>query len=414
MKDKIFILDDSKTFSKLLAGRIKNELGMDSIIADSFADAKKILEIERGSIFLSLIDLNVVDAKGVEHIDYMLQERVPVIVVTGQLNDEIREKILEKSIIDYIFKSKKEDMDYVIKLVNQIVRNSRTKVVVADDSPLFRKLTGDLLRLQMFQVLEAKSGLDCLNIVEDNPSIKLVLTDYNMKEMDGFELTLRLREKYPKESLIIISISGNDTKNISSKFIKIGANDFITKPFTKEEFACRINMNMDALDSIEKIRDLSMRDFLTGLYNRKYFWEASKIILSANKKSALAIFIIDHFKKLNTENGNDIGDLILKTVGIIAKDHFKNPQLIFRLEGKKFAILLTNISNESAISLIENFCSKVASIPVNANGKIVNYTISSGLSLSQNQNPELRVREAEELLSEARSSGRNKVVFSHP
>lgn len=207
---------------------------MDSILAASFEEAKTVLEKERSSILLALVDLNIADTRGTEHIDYMIEQRVPVIVITGQLNDEIRNRILEKNIIDYIFKSRKEDMDYVIKLLKQIIRNSKTKVVVADDSPLFRKLTGDLLRLQMFKVLEAKNGLDCLNIVEENPDIKLVLTDYNMKEMDGFELTLRLREKYSKESLIIISISGNDTKNISSKFIKIGVNDFITKPLQKK------------------------------------------------------------------------------------------------------------------------------------------------------------------------------------
>ncbi len=412
MKDKIFIIDDSKSFSKLIAVRIKNDMGMDSILASSFTESKVVLEQERSSILLALVDLNVVDAKGTEHIDYMLAHKVPVIVITGELNDEIRNKILEKNIIDYIFKSRKEDMDYVIKLLKQILRNSETKVVVADDSPLFRKLTSDLLKLQMFNVLEAKNGLDCLNIVEENPDIKLVLTDYNMKEMDGFELTLRLREKYSKESLIIISISGNDTKNISSKFIKIGVNDFITKPFTKEEFACRINMNMDALESIERIRDLSRRDFLTELYNRKYFWEKSKILLAAGKQTVVAIYIVDHFKKLNSEFGNDAGDLILKSLGIIAREHFSKSHFLFRLEGKKFAVLINNISKEDAIPLFENFCSKVASIPINSNGNIIAFTISVGLSLTQNPNPEIRMKEAEELLSEARSSGRNRVAFN--
>lgn len=409
MKNKIFIIDDSKSFSKLMTIRIKNDLGLDSITASSFEESKLILEKERSSIFLALVDLNVVDAKGTEHIDYMLDHKVPVIVITGELNDEIRNKILEKNIIDYIFKSKKEDMDYVIKLLKQVIRNSEAKVVVADDSPLFRKLTGDLLRLQMFKVLEAKNGLDCLNIVEENPDIKLVLTDYNMKEMDGFELTLRLREKYSKDSLIIISISGNDTKNISSKFIKIGVNDFITKPFTKEEFACRINMNMDALESIERIKDLSNRDFLTNLYNRKFFLEKSNSILAAGKQSALAIFILDHFKKLNNEYGDETGDMVLKSLGIIAKEHFSKSHFLFRLEGKKFAVLIPSITKEDATLLFENFCSKVSSIPLNVNGNRIEITISVGLSISEESNPSLRIKDAEELLSEARNSGRNRV-----
>lgn len=409
MKNKIFIIDDSKSFSKLMTIRIKNDLGLESITASSFDESKLILEKERSSIFLALVDLNVVDAKGTEHIDYMLDHKVPVIVITGELNDEIRNKILEKNIIDYIFKSKKEDMGYVIKLLKQVIRNSETKVVVADDSPLFRKLTGDLLRLQMFKVLEAKNGLDCLNIVEENPDIKLVLTDYNMKEMDGFELTLRLREKYSKDSLIIISISGNDTKNISSKFIKIGVNDFITKPFTKEEFACRINMNMDALESIERIKDLSNRDFLTNLYNRKFFLEKSNSILAAGKQSALAIFILDHFKKLNNEYGDETGDMVLKSLGIIAKEHFSKSHFLFRLEGKKFAVLIPSITKEDATLLFENFCSKVSSIPLNVNGNRIEITISVGLSISEESNPSLRIKDAEELLSEARNSGRNRV-----
>ena len=100
MKNKIFILDDSKSFSKLLASRIKNDMGMDCIFAASFTEAKQVVEKERSSIFLSLIDLNMIDAKGVEHIDYMLQQKIPVIVITGELNDEIRNKILEKNIND--------------------------------------------------------------------------------------------------------------------------------------------------------------------------------------------------------------------------------------------------------------------------------------------------------------------------
>ena len=97
MKNKIFIIDDSKSFSKLMSNSIKNDLGMDSILAASFEEAKTVLEKERSSILLALVDLNIADTRGTEHIDYMIEQRVPVIVITGQLNDEIRNKILEKT-----------------------------------------------------------------------------------------------------------------------------------------------------------------------------------------------------------------------------------------------------------------------------------------------------------------------------
>jgi diguanylate cyclase (GGDEF)-like protein len=157
------------------------------------------------------------------------------------------------------------------------------------------------------------------------------------------------------------------------------------------------------------IKDLSNRDFLTNLYNRKFFLEKSNSILAAGKQSALAIFILDHFKKLNNEYGDETGDMVLKSLGIIAKEHFSKSHFLFRLEGKKFAVLIPSITKEDATLLFENFCSKVSSIPLNVNGNRIEITISVGLSISEESNPSLRMKDAEELLSEARNSGRNRV-----
>lgn len=102
--------------------------------------------------------------------------------------------------------------------------------------------------------------------------------------------------------------------------------------------------------------------------------------------------------------------MILQALGIIAKDHFAKDHLLFRLEGKKFAVLISNITKEDVVSLFEDFCSKVASIPINSNGNRIEYTISVGVSISPKPTADLRIKDAEELLSEARNSGRNRVV----
>jgi PleD family two-component response regulator len=94
-----------------------------------------------------------------------------------------------------------------------------------------------------------------------------------MPVMNGLELTVAIRKEFSKERISILAISGNNDEDISAMFLKKGATDFIKKPFSKEEFSCRINNTIEALENIAAITNSAKRDFLTGLYNRNYFYE---------------------------------------------------------------------------------------------------------------------------------------------
>lgn len=78
----------------------------------------------------------------------------------------------------------------------------------------------------------------------------MVITDYNMPDMDGFDLTRHLRKKHGKEDLAIIAVSSSDHPDVSSRFLKYGASDFLSKPFTKEELVSRVHMNIEMLEAI--------------------------------------------------------------------------------------------------------------------------------------------------------------------
>jgi C4-dicarboxylate-specific signal transduction histidine kinase len=105
----------------------------------------------------------------------------------------------------------------------------------------------------MFEIYEAQDGKEALNQLQQNSDIKLVVTDYNMPNMDGFELTLEIRKTRKKDSLVIVACTAKDSTILSSKFLKFGANDYIAKPFTKEEFNYRINQSMETLYTIESL-----------------------------------------------------------------------------------------------------------------------------------------------------------------
>jgi len=110
-------------------------------------------------------------------------------------------------------------------------------------------------------------------MLEKDQDIRLVVSDYNMPDMDGFELARRIRRRYPAEQVRVIGISSSTDRTISAGFLKAGAHDFIARPFVLEELQCRIASNAETLLRMRQLHDLAWRDYLTGLFNRRYFFE---------------------------------------------------------------------------------------------------------------------------------------------
>ncbi|HIJ84987.1 MAG TPA: response regulator, partial [Magnetococcales bacterium] len=120
--------------------------------------------------------------------------------------------------------------------------------LVVDDSTSVRHMLVALLRKHRYQVLEAARGQTALDLAEKHKDIKLAIIDFHMPEMDGFLLTKKLRLQFRKERMAIIGLSSYGNNILSAKFIKYGANDFISKPFLEEEFYCRVSQNIDFID----------------------------------------------------------------------------------------------------------------------------------------------------------------------
>ena len=81
--------------------------------------------------------------------------------------------------------------------------------------------------------------------------LALMITDYNMPDIDGFELTRRIRGTIGSHQLRIIGVSSSTDRLLSARFLKAGGNDFIMRPFIDEEFYCRVNQNLDTLSQMK-------------------------------------------------------------------------------------------------------------------------------------------------------------------
>ena len=138
--------------------------------------------------------------------------------------------------------------------VCRFLTNHRHHVLIVDDSATARALLSSRLKRYNFRVSLADSGAKALELLRNNQDIGLVVTDYNMPDIDGFELTRRIRTMRGSHELRIIGVSSSTNRLLSARFLKAGGNDFMLRPFIEEEFYCRVNQNLDTLVQIKAAR----------------------------------------------------------------------------------------------------------------------------------------------------------------
>ena len=135
--------------------------------------------------------------------------------------------------------------------------------------------------------------------------------------------------------------------------LKRGANDFINKPFSKEEFSCRLNNAIEALENIDTITHYSSRDFLTGLYNRRHFFSVMETYfvdaVNRDEEFVLALIDIDNFKLINDTYGHDIGDEVIIHVAEIIRSNVQYQDVLSRFVGAEFCLVLKNTTREKAL-----------------------------------------------------------------
>ncbi len=114
------------------------------------------------------------------------------------------------------------------------------KVLVVDDSRAIREIEKRYLEELGFEVFEAQNGEEALKVLEENPDIKLILLDWHMPIMNGYECLLRIRSN-PKwvDLKVMMVTTENQQKNVVEA-IRAGANEYLMKPFDKEMLEVKI------------------------------------------------------------------------------------------------------------------------------------------------------------------------------
>lgn len=166
------------------------------------------------------------------------------------------------------------------------------------------------------------------------------------------------------------------------------------------------------------LRDLSMKDSLTGLYNRRFMEESidREIERARRNGSSLAVAMIDldHFKSINDSYGHSAGDQVLKTIAGVLNRFRTGSDYVARYGGEEFLLVLTDISSDEAAIRLEQLRHAVEESKIESEGHLIeNVTISVGVAIypEVGQDQQTLIGRSDQALYKAKEKGRNQVVF---
>ncbi len=401
---KVLVIEDDSHQAGTLKAILKARKDFECDIADSVKSAH--LKVKKNGYFMAVLDLDLPGLQEETTLDLLDSKGISVIVYAAEFNDEVRERMIARQVLDYVVKKDSQALDYIVDTIDRVHKNQSIKVMVADDSRISRTQITRILKTQKFIVLEAANGEEALSLLKRNPDTMLIITDYKMPLMDGFELIAQVRKEYATNRLAIIGISAYGSSLISIQFLKRGANDFIIKPFLVEELYLRVKQNIEMLEHIDAFQKLSNLDFLTQLYNRRFFFEiGNKIFENAKRRNlelTTALLDIDNFKKVNDTFGHEAGDKALKHVAGLLASNFRSGDVVARYGGEEFAILAINMDRKQTNKVFNRIRTLIKSQKMESDGNKIELKVSIGVTTRILDTLEETIKRADELLYKAK------------
>jgi two-component system cell cycle response regulator len=305
-----------------------------------------------------------------------------------------------------------------------------SKILVVDDSPTQLEWLVRVLQKEGYDVATAADGMDAIKKVRSDPP-DLVLLDMILPDMDGLEV-LRIVKKLPEDQfipVILLSVKADLDSRVTG--LRIGADDFLAKPFAEAEILARCAAMLRIKHLQEKLRDAqrkleeqSITDSLTGLKNRRFFderlHEEFRRAQRYGDHLSLIMIDLDHFKDVNDRHGHPAGDLVLREAGALIRASIRDPDICARYGGEEFAVILPKTHMSGALAVAERVWRELGAreyAVAAADGeeaRKIRVTASLGIAFYPSKDiasGELLLRFADQALYQAKRAGRNTICL---
>jgi two-component system cell cycle response regulator len=304
--------------------------------------------------------------------------------------------------------------------------SNRYPILLAEDDPISRRLFVKLLTKEGFAVTAVENGRQAFDLFR-REFFPIVLTDWQMPEMEGPELCRAIREQNPERYVFIVMLTSKSSKDDIISGLSAGADDYLIKPAHHAELLARIKTGIRILelekslrDAVKEIQIMSITDPLTGIYNRGYInqrlpQEIQRAIRYGRELS-LVMCDIDHFKKVNDTYGHLSGDAVLKGFAqCLTTTIRREVDWVGRYGGEEFLIVLPETDFGGAKVVAERLRKIVQTYSIQTGGHNLCITASFGVTgfsagaLKGTATSEILLQEADNLLYQAKEEGRNRV-----
>jgi len=263
---KILIVEDSKTINNTLQKALSSK---DRVAQQAFTLKDAYQLIKQESFDFIILDLHLPDGDGDEFIKNIpTQNRPKIIVLTVDFEKQLREELFHLGILDYIVKDKNILLSIkdIIAILNRFENNLQGNVLVVDDSKFICKQITSILTPRNYKVdiaHTANNGLDMIGLY----NYDIIILDIELPDINGVEVLENIKANPQRFMTPVIVLSGNHDPELIRNTLKLGANDFIRKPYIIEEFLLKIDMLIDNVKKEKKIvsQEKKLSDFVKTL-----------------------------------------------------------------------------------------------------------------------------------------------------
>ena len=280
------------------------------------------------------------------------------------------------------------------------------QVLLAEPSGVGRRILTTMLEQQGHRVTCAGDGAQAVTLLHEDPALDVVMTALELPTLSGLELCWEARLLASRQRpLYIIAISSSHDERKLVEALDSGADDFLNKPPRQSELGARLRAADRLITAQRELLHLASYDVLTGLRNRRSFFEVFADAFWTGSEISLIAFDIDHFKRINDGYGHDVGDDVLREVGVRCRS-FGN---VVRLGGEEFALLVEG-DLSAASEQAEKLRCMIAEKAFSTSAGRLRVTASFGVARREKgQSMEALLKNADQAVYASKAAGRNQV-----
>jgi two-component system cell cycle response regulator len=453
MTARILVVDDLAPNTRLLEAKLTHEY-FDVLTASDGESALKIVREQSPDIVL--LDVMMPGMDGFEVCKRMKADpassHIPVVMVTAlsDVADRVRgleagaDDFLTKPINDVALMARVKSLVRLKMMLDELrLREDTSEQLGALDGS--DGADGDItegvrivlvedndLSAERLELIAGEAGYkverfrDCAAAIEatKDSDVELTIVSLDLENEDPLRLCSQMRSADSTRHLpVLLVIEDSDTDRLA-KGLEIGANDYIVRPFDRQELLARMRTQVRRHRYEQCLREnyrrsisMALTDALTGLYNRRYFdthFETQiRHAIEAGKSLALLMLDLDRFKAINDTHGHNVGDEVLRETARRLADNLRTVDMVARFGGEEFAIVMPDTTPEIALAAAERLRARIGETPFSVSSdkaEEIKVTTSIGLAVAS-RHPDATdlLKRADYALYAAKRAGRDTV-----